>query len=47
MAKPCTVLNCENHFKGGMNTQTKEKFISKWIEMINNAEKSVSIKMKS
>lgn len=45
MAKSGTILECENHFKNSGDAKTKDKFISKWIEMINNTEKNISLKM--
>ena len=45
MSRAGTILECENHFKTDESTAKKKQFISKWIEIINNTEKNISLKM--
>lgn len=43
MGKNSTTVHCNNHFKNNQPIPSKDSFISKWIEMINRSEKSISI----
>lgn len=39
MGKANTIIECKNHFKDNGNEPSKDKFVSKWVEMINRLEK--------
>lgn len=43
MGKANTIIECKNHFKDNGNEPSKDKFVSKWVEMINRLEKNISI----
>ena len=43
MKKSDDGIICKNHFKNSNDQNLKTEFVSKWIEMINKIEKSISI----
>ena len=45
MSKTGTILECENHFKTNASAEIKDRFIIKWIDIINKTEKNISLKM--